>query len=342
MRHLHVLVTTIDTIAPHPNADRLDIATVGGWQCVVGRDEWTPGERCVFIPPDSILPPDLSDELGVTQYLRNGRVKHTRLRGETSFGLVIRPQARWPVGTDVADAYGITKYEPPQRDTQCKPRTGDPRFFRYTDIDNLRHYTDSLDGTEVHVTEKIHGANSRIGVLNGKLLVGSRRLIRGRPDGAIDTSGNDVYWVPYAIPGVRDLLAHYQRPWWKRLFWRGDDIILFGEIYGPGIQSMTYGRTTVGYAAFDLMINKTYIDYTQFLDICATFDIPVVPYCYGGSYSLDRIRELSRGPSFFGGIREGVVVRPVKETWSPIHGRMIFKYLSDDYLLSTVSDSTDV
>ena len=43
MSELSVEIAKIDNIMPHPNADRLEIATVGGWNCVVGKDIYTSG-----------------------------------------------------------------------------------------------------------------------------------------------------------------------------------------------------------------------------------------------------------------------------------------------------------
>src|SRR5215217_6285884 len=51
-------VVEIEAVQPHPNADRLFLARIKGWQAVIrkledGSPEFAPGERVVFIPPDS-------------------------------------------------------------------------------------------------------------------------------------------------------------------------------------------------------------------------------------------------------------------------------------------------
>lgn len=56
MSSLIVEVCEIKEVIPHPNADRLDIATVKGWNCIVQKDSYRVGNWCVFFPPDSILP----------------------------------------------------------------------------------------------------------------------------------------------------------------------------------------------------------------------------------------------------------------------------------------------
>ena len=63
MSTLKVEVTKIDAIERHPNADRLDLAVVKGWNCVVGRGSYRSGDLCVYIPIDSVLSEDLEKRL---------------------------------------------------------------------------------------------------------------------------------------------------------------------------------------------------------------------------------------------------------------------------------------
>jgi len=72
--------------------------------------------------------------------------------------------------------------------------------------------------------------------------------------------------------------------------------------------------------------------------------IDLVPILYRGPFSLAKIKELASGNSTFSDhVREGVVVKPVIERFDPKTGRVILKYINDDYLFSKgVSDTTDV
>src|SRR4051794_40771156 len=107
-------VTTIDSLIPHGNADTLDLAQILGWQVVVKKGQHALGEKVVYFPPDTVLPFELSDKIGITQYLDKGRIRCTRLRGEPSFGLAITPDdPDWEVGQNMAEHYGVTKWEPP-------------------------------------------------------------------------------------------------------------------------------------------------------------------------------------------------------------------------------------
>ncbi len=86
---MEVLKLKIDSVGPHPNADRLELARVRGWQTVVRKGMWTEGDECVYVPVHAVLPLELSDKLGVTQYLSKGRVRAARLRGEVSYGILM-------------------------------------------------------------------------------------------------------------------------------------------------------------------------------------------------------------------------------------------------------------
>jgi hypothetical protein len=67
MSTLVVEVCEVAAVEKHPYADRLGIATVKGWKTAIGFDpatgtfEFQPGERCIYLPPDSVIPPPLAN-----------------------------------------------------------------------------------------------------------------------------------------------------------------------------------------------------------------------------------------------------------------------------------------
>jgi RNA ligase (TIGR02306 family) len=348
-------VVEIEAVHPHPNADRLFLARIKGWQAVIrkredGSPEFAPGERVVFIPPDSTLPREMAERLGVVGYLsertnvegeRELVVRQVRLRGEPSFGLVVRPDdPSWPVGTDVREHYGIGKFRPPVRFSAGDSEPNHPLFQRYTEIENLRNFPDAFVlGEEVVVSEKIHGTNARLGWVEGALLAGSHGLQRKRPEP--EALATNTYWFPATLEPVRSLLDELRQ--------QGHPVaILYGEIYGSRVQSLHYGRRDgLGFAAFDLLVDEHYLNYDDFVALCDRHGVATVPILERGPFSLERIAELSRGQTTLPDqhIREGVVVRPVVERFDPRVGRVVLKYLNDDYLLNdklTAADTTDL
>ncbi len=342
--HLRIPVATISQIAPHPNADSLDVAMVLGWQVVVGRNQFADGDKVVLFPPDTVLPGELSDAWGVTQYLDKGRIKATKLRGQPSFGLVMPAHIpEWQVGDDVAaDFPGVTKWEPPTREAKQRgqgkfipnpdhlPR--DSRFPEFTHVENLRNFPDLFDDDEiVIVTEKLHGTNSRVGIIDGQRMAGSHRIRRGE--------GDALYWSPWSQPGVEEMLTALAK--------HHKQVVLYGEILGTDVQSLDYGYTGhEGYAAFDLIIDGRYTDYDAFFGICTEYSVPIVPLLHQGHFDLSKVRELAKGPTTLNlnasHIREGVVVRPLIERCDPRIGRVVAKYVSDDYLCMRKSDYAEV
>lgn len=338
MSSLIVPVTTIEAVKPHSNADSLELARVLGWQLVVRKGEYQVGERIVYFPIDTLLPLELSERFGVTKYLSKQRIRCARLRGEPSFGLAVRPDQDWPIGENVADFYGVQKYEPPLRVTAGDAEMDHPLFVAYTEIENMRNFPTILEpGESVMLSEKIHGTCARVGCVEGELMAGSKQVRRKRPEG--DRFASNTYWFPFSLAMVRKLI--------EDLAGEHRQVILFGEVYGSKIQSFHYGlHGVLGFRAFDLLLDGHYVDWPDFLELCAQYDIETVPALATVPFELDAVKRYSEGETRLmaqdAHIREGVVVRPVHERHDPRVGRVILKYVSDSYLFGEKSDYTDV
>ena len=81
-------IERIDVLRPHPDADRLEIVEVLGYQCVVPKGLHKEGDIIVYIQPDTCLP---KDQEWAEEYIRYSpkRVKAVRLRGIFSEGVVV-------------------------------------------------------------------------------------------------------------------------------------------------------------------------------------------------------------------------------------------------------------
>lgn len=363
MSKLIVEVCSIDEVQSHPNADRLELAIVKGFQSVVGKGTHKAGDVIVYIPYDTIVPVELSDKYGFTKYLDKGRVKPTKLRGEPTYGVIIPNEKGYPIGTSVADELGLTKYIPRVRRVggggggRCEDEESPhPLFPKYTELENLRHYPNTFrDGEEVTVSEKIHGCNNRIAMVGGVAMAGSRRLqrkppVKEVPQGFLarlfrkvlkrpapttldyDAAANSMVWCPWSVPAVREMMAD--------LGAEHQQVVLFGEVFGKNVQKgVRYGSPDkLAYRAFDLILDGKYVDRNEFQAICRQYDVDTAPELYVGPYSLDKVKELSKGKTTVGEgethIREGVVVKPVIERYDPKVGRVILKYVSEDYLVA--------
>lgn len=185
MSSLIVEVCRIDSVEKHPNADRLSIAKVKGWNCIIQLDQYKVGDLVVFIPPDCVLPDSLVEEYNLTYLRGNNRTRTVKLRGYLSEGLILPiTNKAWGIGDNVADKLCIKKYEEPQRfNARFAPqlivskKKLNPFFDKYTDVENIKNFPDVFQiGDEVVITEKIHGClnkNTKITLSdNSKLTIG--------------------------------------------------------------------------------------------------------------------------------------------------------------------------
>jgi len=89
---LTVPVAVIQNVRIHPNADKLDLCDVLGYQMAIPKGKYKDGDIVVYIPADTILPNEWAEKFGVKDFLKGqekDRVGKIKLRGEPSFGLVV-------------------------------------------------------------------------------------------------------------------------------------------------------------------------------------------------------------------------------------------------------------
>lgn len=337
------------TIHEHPNADALELAQVGLYRAVVAKGAYRTGDTAVYIPEQSVLPADLIEELGLTGRLAGGksdRVKAVRLRGELSQGIVCRPRALAEVdlvraaaeGTDFAERLGVVKWVPPIPPTMNGEVEAAPDLLPWVDIENVQRYPDIFaPGEPVVVTEKLHGSACLLTYVageGGRVYVSSKGF--GSKSLALKEDPRNLYWRAVQGRGVAEAAAALA----QRLGARR--VGIFGEVFGAGVQDLTYGadgrRESLGYAVFD--VSAEIDGEVRWLDPAAALpagELPLVPRLYEGPYDAARVLEVATGRETVSGralhLREGVVIRPAAERYSPVTGgRAIAKAVSAAYL----------
>jgi len=357
MSKLIVEVCKIEEIIKHPNADKLSIATVKGWHCIVGLNQYKMGDLVVYCPPDSVIPPNLIEKYKLEFLKKNGRVGTIKLRGAISQGLILDcPSDQMTEGQDVATELGIVKYEPPApayqqlQDKQPTKRRANPLFDKYTDIENIKNFnTVFQEGDEVVITEKVHGTNFRAGILpiyHRGIWNWIRRIIFKKTHEFVYGShnvqllpsrekkgfyGDEVYGKIAEKYKLADILPQ--------------DSTVFGEIYGKKIQELEYGMTDIDVVFFDVKYKDRYLDYIDFCAFCDLHHLPMAPKLFLGKVTTDTIRLCTEGESVLAAtkgikqLREGCVVKSVKEENHFRIGRKILKSVSEEYLAH--QDRTD-
>jgi RNA ligase (TIGR02306 family) len=338
------------TIHEHPNADALELAQVGLYRAVVAKGAFRTGDTAVYIPEQSVLPAGLIEELGLTGRLAGSgadRVKAVRLRGELSQGIVCRPKALAEVdlraavaeGTDFAERLGIVKWVPPIPPTMSGEVESAPDLLPWVDIENIQRYPDIFTpGEPVVLTEKLHGSACLTTYLaeDGRVQVSSKGF--GAKSLALKEDPRNLYWRAVHGHGVPEVAARLARRLGARR------VGVFGEVYGAGVQDLTYGadgrRESLGYAVFDVSAEidgrVRWLDTAELTDLLDG-ELPLVPRLYEGPYAVDRVLEVATGRETVSGremhLREGVVIRPAVERYSPVTGgRAIAKAVSPAYL----------
>lgn len=110
VRELAYLVY-VDEVLPM-NADRLECARVGGWNCVVGKGEFKKGDIAIYFEIDAKLPevePFTSMEFLASKHFK---IKSQKIRGVVSQGLLVHPQTLgWPTICDETSAMWVVDKE---------------------------------------------------------------------------------------------------------------------------------------------------------------------------------------------------------------------------------------
>lgn len=323
MSEHHVDVVRLGPVTKHENADTLAVTMVhGGYPCIVRLGEYNEGDLAVYVPVDAVVPTE--SERFAFLGAGHGRIRAKKLRGTFSMGLLVKPEPDMAEGDDVAERWGITKYEPPEigggsggsfsssRAASC------PFSWPVYDLEGLRKYGRLLTpGEPVHVSEKIHGCNGRFVFKDGQLWVGSRNQAKTE-------SESDLWW---GIARAHDLAAKLPA---------FPDVVIYGEVFGQ-VQDLKYGvEMGARFALFDAVDLRTmrWLDVEEIDALAAVLDIPRVPELFRGPWDPDRADEWAEGPSTLAGhVREGFVVRPLKHRADPRLGRVILKRHGQGYLL---------
>lgn len=328
MSEFHVEVVRLGPVLPLENSDRLEITLVhGGYPCITESGRFKEGDLAVYVPVDSMVPLDHPDFAWLKKKPEqtHHRVKAMKLRGTFSMGLLAPIPLIWDSvqpGQDAAEALGITKYEPPE--TGSDQDVPDPGLMPvYTDIEGLRKYLDVLiPGEDVVITEKIHGENARYTWARdhegGSLWVGSRTRFKQ------DNAGSR-WWQAARAHMLAPILSKYE------------GFGFYGEVHGY-TKGFKYGvsKSATGLRFYDVIdtVTRKYLDcdHAQFMVHEAELDY--APILYRGPWEPSLL-SLAEGVSTLDAshVREGFVVRPVKERFDPRVGRVILKLHGEGFLL---------
>ena len=311
----------------HPNADSLSIVKVNEFTYCARTEDWLNHPLGVWIEPDYVVPAnhpefawlEKSHKLIENNGIKGYRIKVKRLRGVMSMGLMVPAPEGAKIGDDYREHFGIVRYEPPEPISTRGEATKPPPGIRYCyDVENAYNFVHLFtDGEEVVATEKVHGANGRWTYIPELGMFCGSRTEWKRQDPTI------LWWKALAThPEVEEFCKTHP------------EVTIYGEAYGQ-VQDLTYGfpKGKVGIVVFDLLRNGNWIDHDEAREIGKI--LPWVPVLYRGPWNKEEIFKLADGKSkvaLVDQIREGIVVKPVKERNNIEIGRTQLKIVSNAYL----------
>ena len=353
-------VAKINEVKAIEGADNIEQVVIGGWNCIVKKGSHKVNDLVGVATTDAVIPQGLADAIGIANYLRKGnRVRTVKLRGVYSECLVI-PDQFLPIGInhegkDLMEALKICKYEPPVKQIQL----ASGRKIKWRDNQNFHIYykfpnLKNVDGMfteqdEVQITRKIHGTNARYGIVKKSKLSFWDKVKK------FFRIANE--WIDYEyIYGSHncekgsDSQGFYSTDVWRTIaekynikakLWEeakrqgsdlGEGLILYGEIYGAGIQkNYEYGLKDIEFVAFDIKINGEYCA-TEVTEVITQdlLQLPHVEVLYTGNWDQE-IQDEYTFNNFIPGTKvphEGIVIKHVSG-----ERQKVAKVINPDYLI---------
>ncbi len=320
-------IQVITEIRPIEGADRIEAATVLGYQTVIKKGEFRPGDLCVWHEPDTV-----AAERPEYEFLRKQgfRLKVSRFKGQVSQGLAlplnVLPPAAYAVGDDATALTGIRKYEKPlSANLVGVAKGGFPSWMPKTDEPNLRSFPAALEefaGRDCVITQKVDGTSATYYLRGGEFGVCTRNL-------ELLHDPTSMFWRIAGEHRLRETLATL-----------GGDFALQGEVHGEGIQGNHLDVKGVTFAAFNLFNigSHAYENHGSLTALCQANGLPLVREVWRGQFrfTIAELVALAGAQDYAPGRpAEGIVIRPLQESRSRILeiGRLSAKIISERYAL---------
>lgn len=337
-------VQRVYEIVPIEGADKIELAKVLGWQCVVNKGQFKPMDLGVYFEIDSFLP--IREEF---EFLRTScykktdimgegfRLRSMRFRGQISQGLLL-PLSMFPeipadadVGTNVAELLGVRKWEIEERATTGGNVIGGlPYDIPHTDETRVQAepgLIDAFAGLEYYISTKMDGSSHSIGIdEDGFHVTGHNYEYRD--------DGSSSFYTLVNERGYREALENFAKV-------SGDQTITVqGELCAPGIQQNRLRLTKPEWYVFTVRENGKRVGLERMKEVCEACCFNMVPIEEIGTDlpskypTVEALLERADGEYPNGGKKEGIVIRTTEPVYNEtIGGPLSMKVVSNKYLL---------
>lgn len=331
-------------IEPIEGADKIELAHVLGWQCVVNKGQFQPMDVGVYFEIDSFLPirPEFefmrTSSYKKTDIMGEGfKLRTMRFRGQISQGLLL-PLSSFPeipadmeLGADVTELLGVRKWEIEERATTGGTVIGNlPYDIPHTDETRVQENPELIKafaGLEYYISTKMDGSSHSIGVdENGFHVTGHNYEYK-------DDGSSSFYELVKA--------RKYQEKVESFVKENGlSTLTIQGELCAPGIQQNRLRLTKPEWYVFTVRENGKRVGLKRMMEICEALGMEYVPIEEIGidlpsKYpTVESLLDRADGEYPKGGKKEGIVIRPTEPVYCQlISASLSMKVVSNKYLL---------
>ena len=331
-------------IEPIEGADRIELAHVLGWQCVVNKGQFQRMDLAVYIEIDSFLP--IREEF---EFMRNSSYKKSdilgegfklrtqKFRGQISQGLLL-PISQFPeipnnaeLGMDVTELLGIRKWEIEEKATTGGTVIGTlPRDIPHTDETRVQASPDLINafaGLEYYISTKMDGSSHSIGIdENGFHVTGHNYEYKD--------DGNSDFYNLVNQRGYKETVEEFMKA--EGL----TTLTIQGELCAPGIQKNRLKLLKPEWYVFTVRENGKRVGIKRMQEVCKALKMTTVPVEETGMDlpsrypTVESLLLRADGDYPNGGKKEGIVIRPTEPVYNEqIGGSLSMKVVNNKYLL---------
>ena len=340
-------IQCIHDITPIDGADKIELAHVLGWRCVVKKNTFHKGDIGIYFEIDSFLPvrPEFeflrqscykkSDIMGEGFHL------HTqKFRGQISQGLVL-PVSAFPelkhldgtftIGLDLTDILRVRKWEIEERASTGGTIIGPlPPSVPHTDeirIQAVPELLEAFRGKDYYISTKMDGASHSISIDEMGFHVTSHNC-------ELRDDGKSSFYEFIKQHGYRAASERYVREHNIKT------LTIQGEFCAPDIQKNRLRLKRPEWYVFTVMIDGKRVGLAEMRNVAADIGAPTVPieevghdlpYVYS---TVDALLSRAEGDYMNGGPKEGIVIRSTEPEYNnSISGYLSMKVINNKYLL---------
>lgn len=331
-------------IEPIEGADRIELASVLGWQCVVNKGQFQPMDLAVYFEIDSFLPIReefefmRSSSYRKTDIMGEGfRLRTMRFCGQISQGLLLpisqfsELSADVEPGIDVTEILGVRKWEIEEKATTGGTVIGTlPTDVPHTDETRVQAEPDLIGdfaGLEYYITTKMDGSSHSISLDEEGFHVTGHNY-------EYKDDGKSAFYELVKRENIESKLRTYYEENGLHL------LTIQGELCAPGIQQNRLKLTRPEWYVFTIRLDGKRTGLKKMKEICEALSLQMVPVEEVGTDlpskypTVDALLERADGEYPKGGKKEGIVIRSTEPVFSErISAVLSMKVVNNKYLL---------